>query len=69
MANKQTLIEWDVQVSKAGGFFKARFAGRTNFVFGATSAQAVERLLLSAKSKRWGLVPVPTSDELLEAYR
>lgn len=56
-----------VQVSKAGGFFKARFAGRASFVFGATPAQAVERLLFSVKSKRWGLVPAPitTMDKLL----
>jgi hypothetical protein len=56
-----------VQVTKSGGFHKARFRGRASFVFGATSAQAVERLLFSAKLKRWGLVPAPltTMDKLL----
>lgn len=34
-----------VVISRAGAFYKARFAGRSEFVFGDTPEEAVRRLL------------------------
>ena len=34
-----------VQIQRAGGHFKARFRGNANFVFGASAAEAHQRLL------------------------
>jgi len=33
-----------IQIRPAGGFFRARYAGHASFVFGATAAEARERL-------------------------
>jgi chromosome condensin MukBEF MukE localization factor len=35
----------DVQVTKSGGFYIARFRGAANYVFGATAHEARQRLL------------------------
>ena len=51
----------DVQITKAGGFFKARFCGRANCTFGATVKEAIWRLR-STQSKRWGISPKPITD-------
>src|SRR5260370_31650135 len=34
-----------IEIQRAGGFFKARWPGRANFVFGATVEEARQRLL------------------------
>ncbi len=54
-------VEPVVQTQRAGGFFKARYAGTANCVFGASPAEARERLLntpskLVHNNKRNGLV-------------
>jgi len=38
------LVPARVQMTKAGGFVRARYAGKRNFVFGATEEQALQRL-------------------------
>lgn len=55
-----------VQISKAGGFVKARFRGRANFTFGATPEEAKQRLFC-AVAKRWGITraPITPIDKLL----
>lgn len=61
----------NVQLSKAGGFVKARVRGHANFVFGATPEEAKTRLL-SAISKSWGIAPASITNfekQLLEACR
>ena len=39
-----------ILIQRAGGFYKARYAGRANFVFGVTPEEARKRLLYSPKS-------------------
>ena len=61
----------DVQITKSGGLFKARFHGHKHFVFGATAEQAKQRLL-SGVTKRLGIAPIPITNfekQLLEAVR
>lgn len=55
-----------VQISKAGGFVKARFRGRANFTFGATPEEAKQRLFCVV-AKRWGITRAPMApiDKLL----
>ncbi len=60
-----------VQISKAGGFVKARFRGRANFAFGATAEEAKQRLF-SVVAKRLKIAPAPITNlekQLLEACR
>jgi hypothetical protein len=60
-----------VQITKAGGHFKARFHGNADFVFGATAWEAKQRLL-SAFAKRWGITPTPITNfekQLVKACR
>jgi len=60
-----------VQITKAGGYFKARFPGRSNFTFGATTEEAISRLR-SAKSKGWRIAPVLVSrleQQLMDGLR
>lgn len=41
-------LKWkrgDIQITKAGGHFKARFKGHANFVFGSTTQEAMQKLL------------------------
>jgi hypothetical protein len=61
----------DVQITKAGGHFKARFRGHCNFVFGSTAEEAKHRLLTGV-AKKWKIVPTRISNlekQLLEACR
>ncbi len=39
-----------VQLQRAGGFYKARWPGRANFIFGATVGEARNRLLRASSS-------------------
>jgi hypothetical protein len=39
----------NVQIQRAGGFYKARWCGSANFVFGETAWQALQRLKTSPK--------------------
>ncbi|MGA9798577.1 MAG: hypothetical protein WBQ68_06190, partial [Terriglobales bacterium] len=48
----------NVQIQRAGRFYKARWCGSANFVFGETSAQALERL---KKSPRLSLRDTPSN--------
>ena len=60
-----------MQITKAGGHFKARFHGHANFVFGATAGEAKQRLL-SVIAKRRGIAPALITNfekQLLEACR
>lgn len=34
-----------IEIQRAGGFYKARWAGRSNFVFGGTAEEAKRRLM------------------------
>jgi hypothetical protein len=43
--HKLKLKRDEVQLTKAGGHFKARFNGDANFVFGSTAQEARDRLL------------------------
>jgi hypothetical protein len=60
-----------VQITKAGGFVKARFRGAANCVFGATAEEAKQRLLSVIAKKRGIISPPPTDFEkqLLRACR
>lgn len=51
----------EVEVTRAGSHYRARFRGRANSVFGATAAEAIRRLR-SAQSIRWGISPKPITD-------
>ena len=69
--NTLTNVRAPIEIQRAGGFYKARFRGRANSVFGATAEEAVWRLR-GAKSKKWGFAPVSISNfekQLLEACR
>jgi hypothetical protein len=62
----------DVQITKAGGFLKARLHGRKNCVFGRTREEALARLRTAQSTKKWMLVPVvvtPLEQELMDALR
>lgn len=61
----------DVEVTRAGSHYRARFNGQANCVFGETAQQAKHRLL-SVVAKKRGIVPAPIADlekQLLEAFR
>jgi len=50
-----------IQIQRCGGFFKARYAGHANSVFGSSPSEARERLLNATSkqvhnNKRNGLV-------------
>jgi hypothetical protein len=60
-----------VQITKAGGFYKARFRGRANCVLGGTAEEAASRLR-SAQSKAWKISPReihPIEQQLMESLR
>ena len=60
-----------VQITKAGGFYKARFRGQSHFVFGETASLAKQRLL-SVVAKKRGIISTPITyfeKQLLESCR
>lgn len=61
-----------VQITKSGGFFKARLRGGKNFVFGSTPGEALARLRTAQASRRWLLVPLvitPIEQQLMDGLR
>jgi hypothetical protein len=42
-------LDDNIQITKAGGFVKARYAGASNFVFGEDKEQALQRVRKSPK--------------------
>lgn len=55
-----------IEVSKAGGYFRARFRGCANSVLNSTP-EGARRRLLSTPAKRWGIAHahITTIDKLL----
>jgi hypothetical protein len=61
-----------VQITKAGGFVKARLRGSKNCVFGSTREEALARLRSTHESRKWLLVPVvitPLEQQLMDGLR
>jgi hypothetical protein len=61
-----------VQITKAGGMFKARLQGRRNFVFGSTRGEALVRLRNTQSSKKWSPIRVvvpPIEQQLMGGLR
>jgi len=61
----------EVEVTRAGSHYRARFRGHANCVFGSSAEQATQRLL-NAVAKNLGIVPIPITKfekQLLEACR
>jgi len=61
-----------VQITKAGGMFKARLHGHRNFVFGSTRAEALVRLRNTQFSKKWSpirVVVTPLEQQLMDGLR
>lgn len=61
----------EVQVTRTGSHYRARFRGHANCVFGETAQHAKQRLL-TAVAKNLGIVPIPITKlekQLLEACR